>query len=71
MEIYRLTSRGERLAHSYRSPRTPPWGVIHFLNKRSAATKEQVLENVPGATSGTLMKLRIKRIITEETEVNV
>lgn len=71
MEIYRLTSRGERLAHSYRSPPTPAWGVIHFLNKRGMATKEQIIENVPGATSVTLTKLRMKRVIAEETGVNV
>lgn len=71
MEIYRLTSRGERLAHSHSNPQTPPWGVIHFLNRRGMATKEQILENVPYATSVTLSKLRIKKVIAEETGVNV
>lgn len=70
MEIYRLTPRGEQLAHSYRAPRKAEWGVIFFLNKRHAATKEQILDNVPGATSMTLMKLRVKRIISEETTVS-
>lgn len=71
MEIYRLTNMGERLAHSYKSPPTPAWGVIHFLNKRGMATREQIIENVPGATSLTLAKLRNKRVVIEETGVNV
>ena len=71
MEIYRLTSRGERLAHSHSNPQTPAWGVIHFLNRRGQATKEQIVENVPYATSVTLAKLRMKRVIIEETGVNV
>ena len=71
MDIYRLTARGESLAHSYRSPRSPAWGVIHFLNKRGLATKEQILANVPEATALTLYKLRWKRIIKGETEVSV
>lgn len=71
MEIYRLTNMGERLAHSYKSPPTPAWGVIHFLNKRGMATREQIIENVPGATSLTLAKLKIKRVVAEETGVNV
>ncbi len=71
MELYRLTRIGEKLVHSYRSPQTPPWGVIHFLNKRSIATKEQILANVPGATSLTLAKLKRKRIIAEGTGVDI
>ncbi len=71
MEIYRLTSRGEQLSHSYRSPRNPLWGVIFYLKMKSVATKEQILEDVEGATSTTLTKLRLKKIIAEETGVNV
>ena len=71
MEIYRLSGRGRALAHNYRNPPTPEWGVIHFLNKRGMATKEQIYENVPGASSATLAKLRIKRIIAGETGVSV
>ena len=71
MEIYRLTDRGKRLAHSYRAPRTPAWGVIYFLNKRDVATKQQILDYVPEATSQTLAKLKIKRIVTEEMGVDV
>ena len=71
MEIYRLTNRGQRLAHSYRAPSSPAWGIIFFLSKRSVATKEQILENVPNASSTTLAKLRIRRIISEESGVEV
>ena len=69
MEIYRLTDRGDQLARSYRSPDTPAWRVIHFLRKRGVATKEQILDNVPYATSMTLLKLKHKRIVVEDTEV--
>jgi len=71
MHIYSLTSRGETLAHSYRNPSTPAWKVIHFLNRRGKSTREQILENVPDATSVTLFKLMSKHIIMEETGVNV
>ena len=71
MEIYHLTARGEKLAHSYRFPDTPAWKVIHFLKKRNAATKEQILDNVPYATSLTLTKLKYKRIIAEDTGITV
>ena len=71
MEIYRLISRGDQLAHSYRAPKTAPWGVIFFLKSRGVATKEQILDNVPAATSITLQKLKYKRIIAEEAGVNV
>lgn len=71
MEIYRLSSRGEELAHSYRSPRTAEWAVIHFLNKRGMATKEQIYEYVPSASSSTLAKLSIRGIIIGGRSVNV
>ena len=63
MEIYRLSARGEELSHSYRSPRSPEWAVIHFLSKRGTATREQVFEYVPSASSSTLAKLSIRGII--------
>ena len=71
MEIYRLSSRGEELAHSFRSPRTPEWAVVHFLAKRGGATKETILEYVPSASSLTLAKLRMRGIIVGGTAVNV
>ncbi|KKN79346.1 hypothetical protein LCGC14_0341280 [marine sediment metagenome] len=71
MEVYRLTTRGQQLAHSYRAARTPAWSIIFFLSKRHMATKEQILANVPDATSMTLTKLKYKRIVTEETGVDV
>lgn len=71
IEIYRLTPRGEELAHSYRSPRTPEWAVIHFLARRVAATKEQIYENVPSASSSTLARLAIRGIIVGGRSVTV
>lgn len=71
MEIYHLTARGEELAHSFRNPRTPEWAVIHFLNKRGSATKEQIYEGVPSASSSTLARLAIRRIISVDRRVEV
>lgn len=71
MQIYSLTVRGERLAHSYRAPDTPEWRVIHFLKKRGSARKDQILENVPGTSSATLAKLKSLKVVAEETEVSV
>ncbi|KKL98818.1 hypothetical protein LCGC14_1820670 [marine sediment metagenome] len=71
MEIYRLTRLGSQLAHSYNNERTPMWGVIHYLNRKGVATKEQILEHVPYATSTTIAKLRWKRVISEDTGVTV
>lgn len=71
IEIYRLTARGEALAHSYRSPRSPEWAVIHFLNRRGAATKDMIFDNVPSASSSTLAKLSIKNIIVGGRSVTV
>ncbi len=71
MEIYTLTDRGRILAHSRRNPPTPEWGVIHHLAKYGGvATKEQLLEYVPGVSTTTLIKLRLKRIITEQGAVS-
>ncbi len=69
MEVYVLADRGRMLAHSRRSPPTPEWGVIHHLAKVGVATREQLIEYIPGLTSVTLAKLRSKRIITEQAEV--
>ncbi len=71
MEIYSLTTRGRALSHSVRSPKTPEWGVIYFLAKQGSATKEQIIGYVSSASSSTLMKLRLKGIIQDETAVRV
>jgi hypothetical protein len=71
IEVYRLTGRGEELAHSYRSPRTPEWAVIHFLYKRGSATRDQIYEQVPSASSSTLAKLSIKGIISSGRMVSI
>lgn len=71
MEIYSLTFKGRALSHSTRSPNTPEWKVIYFLSKHSRATKEQIISNVPDASSSTLARLRIRGIIQEETGVTV
>ena len=71
MDIYRLTPRGEALAHSYRSPRTAEWQVLHKLALYGVMTKEQIYENVPSASSSTLAKLSIKGFIEGGRKVNV
>jgi len=71
MEIYRLSKLGYALAHSTRNPPTPEWGVIHYLSKMHSASKQKILTEVPGASTSTLARLRMKRIIVEETGVAV
>ena len=63
MEIYQLTALGDSLANNYRAPRKETWLVLYFLKRRGAATKEQILENVPNAGWYTLAKLKRKGLI--------
>ena len=69
MEIYSLTSKGKALSHSVRGAPTPEWKVVYFLAKQGRATKDQIKEYVPIASSSTLLRLRIKGIIQDETGV--
>lgn len=71
MQIYRLSKLGYMLSRSTRNPPTPEWGVIHYLGKMHAASREKILTEVPSATSATLARLRAKRILMEETGVTV
>lgn len=71
MEIYRLSRLGYTLSHSTRNPPTPEWAVIHYLSKIHSASKDKILAEVPGATTTTLARLRMKRILVEETGVSV
>ena len=71
MEIYRLSKLGYALSHSTRNPSTPEWNVIHYLSRMHAASKEKILREVPHVTASTLARLRMKRIIIEETGVSV
>lgn len=71
MEVYSLTTRGRQLSHSVRSPNTPEWAVIHFLAKQGRATKDQIKSYVPSASSATLAKLRIRKIIQDDMGVIV
>lgn len=71
MEIYRLSKLGYVLSHSTRTPPTPEWAVIHYLSKMHSASKDKLLAEVSGVTSATLGGLRRKRILVEETGVQV
>lgn len=72
--IYGLTSIGRRLARSTNSPNTPEWRVIHYMDKIQRSTPEQIADYLGmnlAQTSIVLRKLKGKKIIAEETEVNV
>ena len=71
MEIYRLSLLGYKLSHTVRHPENPSWRVIYYLAKMHVASKEKILGEVDGATLATLTDLKRKRIIVEETGVNV
>jgi hypothetical protein len=64
MDIYRLTNRGEALAHNIYAPSKPTWKVLFYLSRRNGeATKEQIMNNVPNVTWHTLLKLRNNRLV--------
>jgi len=71
MEIYRLSQIGYALSHSVRNPDTPEWRVIHYLAKMHSASKEKLMAEVSGVTPSTLSRLRMRRILIEETGVSV
>jgi hypothetical protein len=63
VRLYDLTEYGHSLARSTRSPNTPAWIIIHFLDKR-AAMDEQISEFTGidrGTTMATLRHLKNMR----------
>lgn len=58
MEIYTLTTVGDKLRHSINNTGKPRQKIIYFLAKVHRATKEQILENVPDATLGDIAVLK-------------
>ena len=65
MEVLQLTPKGIALSHSVNNPDTPGWRVIHYMAKhRYQATKDQILQYVPNADSGTIALLKVKGIVT-------
>jgi hypothetical protein len=71
MEIYELTDKGKYIAHSYRSPRTTGWNIVHFLSRSGSASSEKILTYVPDATPTTLIKLRNAGIIKSTAGVSI
>ena len=71
MEIYSLTRRGRQLSHNVRYEDTARWRVIFYLAKYHSRSKEQILGEVAGATSDTLIYLKRKKIIVEGMGVDV
>lgn len=67
MEVYTLTGKGRQLAHSVRGQRTADWGVVYFLSKNGSATKDQILSYVSGASISTIVRLKARRIITDQS----
>jgi hypothetical protein len=53
-----------------RSPDTPEWQVIHFLDKVGRSTKEQVADYTgmsPAQASTVMRKLKFRKIVAEES----
>ncbi len=71
MEIYRLSGFGYKLSHSMSHPQTPEWAVIHYLSRMHSASKEKIMADVPGVDTTVLRRLRMKRILVEETGVSI
>lgn len=67
MRLYTLTSLGVKMARSARNPSSPPWVIIHFLDKRDASD-EQIAEFTGldrGTVSATLRHLKARGIVRE------
>jgi DNA-binding MarR family transcriptional regulator len=68
VRIYSLTALGQSLARNTRSPNTPAWTIIHFLDKRNAASDDQIAEFTglnKGVVASNLRSLRAKKFVTE------
>lgn len=67
MRLYSLTNLGVKMARSVRSPRSPAWVIVHYLDKRDASD-EQLSEFTGldrGTISATLRHLKAKRLVYE------
>lgn len=74
MEMYGLTQRGIRIARNPRNPPTPPYKVIHFLDKVPRASREMIADYCglsPTETSITLRSLKANHIIADEISSNI
>jgi DNA-binding MarR family transcriptional regulator len=68
VRLYTLTEQGRKLARSVRSPNTPAWRIIHWLDKRDQAADEQIAEFTGvdrGTTSATLRHLKARGFVRE------
>ncbi len=74
IQVYALTPLGRAMARSVKNPPTPPYRIIHHLDKVGHATRDQ-LESMLGISTAeaavALVKLRHKGIIVDETNVEV
>lgn len=70
MEVYILTPIGRKLVQNPRNPRSPEYLTLNLLSTNGRATKDQIMNHVPGATPSMITKLRMKHVICEETGVN-
>ncbi len=74
IQVYTLTTLGRAMARSTRSPRTPAWRIINYLDKVGHATSDQMAMYCglgQGEVSANLVKLRHRRIVVEETGTEV
>ena len=74
IEVYGLTVRGRRLARNPKNPDTPPYRVVHFLDKVRSATKETIgsyCSMNPVQTAVVLRALKARNIVAEEAGDNV
>jgi hypothetical protein len=71
VEIYRLSRLGYALSHSTHNPDTAEWRLIHYLARMHSASKDKLMNEVAGVTPRTIRLLKNKRILIEETGVQV
>lgn len=74
MKIYSLTPLGEAVAKSVRFTNSNDWKVIHHLAKVGHATDDQLSTYCGlsrGEISAAVSRLRVKKIIKDESGVEV
>jgi len=67
LRIYSLTPLGFKMARSVRTPNSPEWKVVHFLDKRDASD-EQLAEFTGidrGSLSAALRHLKARGVVRE------
>lgn len=74
LQIFRLSPLGDNLSHSIKAPQSAEWKIIYYLKRVGHATKDQVATNCglsSGEASAAISNLRAKKVVVEETGVEV